>query len=83
MKISSVILALFIFGIGGCLDSYAGQGCCSWHHGESYCDKGTGRIICSDGFYSSCPCDQSSENTYFQPPYDNDEEGEGQDPDDP
>jgi hypothetical protein len=37
--------------------SEAGQGCCSWHGGQSYCDTSVGRWVCSDGTYSpSCGC---------------------------
>lgn len=35
----------------------AGQGCCSWHGGQAYCDRSTGRWVCNDGTYSpSCRC---------------------------
>lgn len=35
----------------------AGQGCCSWHGGQSYCDTSSGRWVCNDGTYSpTCMC---------------------------
>jgi hypothetical protein len=37
--------------------SDAGQGCCSYHGGQSYCDTSVGRWVCDDGTYSpSCGC---------------------------
>lgn len=36
---------------------FAGQGCCSWHGGQDYCDTCSGRWVCNDGTYSpSCTC---------------------------
>lgn len=35
----------------------AGQGCCSWHGGQDYCDYDVGRWVCNDNTYSpSCGC---------------------------
>ena len=49
-----IIISLFVFS-----KVYAGQGCCSWHGGQAYCDTTTGRWICNDGTYSpSCRCQQ-------------------------
>lgn len=36
---------------------FAGQGCCSWHDGQNYCDYDIGRWVCNDNTYSpSCGC---------------------------
>lgn len=38
------------------INSYAKQGCCSWHGGVSHCGD-NGRYVCNDGTYSpSCTC---------------------------
>lgn len=38
---------------------FAGQGCCSHHGGQDYCDSSVGRWVCGDGTYSpSCECYQ-------------------------
>lgn len=50
--------------------SEAGQGCCSWHGGQSYCDTSVGRWVCNDGTYSpSCGCTYiAPKATTTQPP---------------
>lgn len=32
------------------------SGCCSQMGGVSYCDSSAGRIVCNNGFYSTCYC---------------------------
>ncbi len=31
-------------------------GCCSKMGGVSYCDSSAGRLVCNNGFYSTCYC---------------------------
>lgn len=63
MRAKKYFLMLFIAGlISWPTLTEAGQGCCSWHGGQSYCDTSVGRWVCSDGTYSpSCGC------TYIAP----------------
>lgn len=57
IKISSSILLSLIFIVALTFVADAGQGCCSWHGGQSYCDTSSGRWVCNDGTYSpSCMC---------------------------
>lgn len=37
------------------VQAFAG-GCCSQMSGVSYCDSSAGRLVCKNGFYSSCYC---------------------------
>ncbi|HHT0593766.1 TPA: neurogenic locus notch [Legionella anisa] len=32
------------------------SGCCSQMGGVSYCDSSAGRLVCKNGFYSTCYC---------------------------
>lgn len=34
----------------------ADSGCCSQMGGPSYCDSSAGRLVCNNGFYSTCFC---------------------------
>lgn len=34
----------------------AGGGCCYSMGGPSYCDSSAGRLVCKNGFYSTCYC---------------------------
>ncbi len=34
----------------------ADNGCCSQMGGPSYCDTSAGRMVCRNGFYSTCYC---------------------------
>lgn len=54
-KLLVAVIALLIISWPSFSD--AGQGCCSYHGGQSYCDTSVGRWVCSDGTYSpSCGC---------------------------
>lgn len=59
-KLLLFIILILIFPI----DSYAKQGCCSWHGGVSHCGD-NGRYVCNDGTYSpSCTCTPSVSYKY-------------------
>jgi hypothetical protein len=32
------------------------DGCCKLMGGTSYCDSSAGRLVCNNGFYSTCYC---------------------------
>jgi len=34
----------------------ADSGCCSKMGGVNYCDSSAGRLVCNNGFYSTCYC---------------------------
>ncbi len=56
MKKAFIFVFLFAFLLFPSF-SDAGQGCCSYHGGQSYCDSSSGRWVCNDGTYSpSCTC---------------------------
>lgn len=63
MKTQKLVLTLFAFVlISWPSYSFAGQGCCSHHGGQSYCDTSVGSWVCNDGTYSpTCGC------TYIPP----------------
>lgn len=63
MRAKKLLVALFsLVIISWPTFSEAGQGCCSYHGGQSYCDTSVGRWVCNDGTYSpSCGC------TYIAP----------------
>jgi hypothetical protein len=52
----------FVAGMLGLLLSpaFAGKkydsGCCSQMGGINYCDSSAGRLVCNNGFYSTCYC---------------------------
>lgn len=46
----SIILVLFNSSV------FAMDSCCSKMGGASYCDSSAGRLVCKNGFYSSCYC---------------------------
>ncbi|RUR16879.1 neurogenic locus notch [Legionella sp. km535] len=33
-------------------------GCCEKMGGTNYCDSSAGRLVCNNGFYSTCYCDR-------------------------
>lgn len=40
-----------------CFTTYAaGSGCCNRMGGVNYCDSSAGRLVCNNGFYSTCYC---------------------------
>lgn len=53
--------SLFLAGILSLLFSSAfakgyDSGCCSQMGGVNYCDSSVGRLVCNNGFYSTCYC---------------------------
>jgi len=51
----AILMVIFLFT--GIKRADAGQGCCSWHGGQNYCDYDVGRWVCNDNTYSpSCGC---------------------------
>ncbi|HAU2287792.1 TPA: neurogenic locus notch [Legionella pneumophila] len=36
--------------------AFAVDGCCSKMGGINYCDSSAGRLVCNNGFYSTCYC---------------------------
>lgn len=51
--------AAFAGTCGGCIKDQKCQPCdtcCSGMGGISYCDSSAGRLVCNNGFYSSCYC---------------------------
>ena len=51
----------------------AGQGCCSWHNGESNRCDGQ-HIICNDGWVSSCLCENTNNDYTYDYQYKTEEE---------
>lgn len=67
LLISTLIMPFVIYaGEGGCFPKLPTlpactkncetNGCCSGMGGVDYCDKSAGRLVCANGFYSSCYC---------------------------
>jgi len=60
----SLILGSLIISI-----CFAGQGCCSYHGGQQYCDCSTGRWVCNDDTYSpTCRCSCPKPRPVWTPP---------------
>jgi hypothetical protein len=51
---SASILSLLISPVYA--DSGYVSGCCAQMGGVNYCDSSAGRIVCNNGFYSTCYC---------------------------
>jgi hypothetical protein len=47
---------VFIFFTTSLVAKPAGGGCCNGMNGPSYCDSSAGRLVCKNGFYSTCYC---------------------------
>lgn len=47
---------LFISLLSATLSSAFANGCCNQMGGISYCDSSAGRLVCKNGFYSTCYC---------------------------
>lgn len=56
-----LFISVCIFLLSFSVKIEAGQGCCSWHEGESGCSGG--KTVCSDGWISSCGCEENRSNT--------------------
>ena len=69
-----ICILIFVFMLiftANLSQTYAGRGCCSWHGGQSYCDRNIGKWVCNDGTYSpTCTCssneDELTDNSNFQ-----------------
>ncbi len=42
--------------VDACCNKQVADGCCSQMGGVSYCDSSAGRLVCRNGFYSTCYC---------------------------
>lgn len=55
-----LLIALALPGIANACNSKNGCGdkraCCAGMGGARYCDSSAGRVVCNNGFYSSCYC---------------------------
>ncbi|HHF7367050.1 TPA: neurogenic locus notch [Legionella bozemanae] len=50
------ILSLLISPSYAATTQFLPSGCCSQMGGISYCDSSAGRLVCKNGFYSTCYC---------------------------
>ncbi|MBA2648541.1 MAG: neurogenic locus notch [Legionella sp.] len=51
LKSFTAILLSYVF-----LSTVFAIGCCDQMGGTSYCDSSAGRLVCRNGFYSTCYC---------------------------
>lgn len=52
-----ILISLFCLLLAPlCLAKEYSRGCCENMGGVNYCDSSAGRLVCNNGFYSTCYC---------------------------